>query len=156
MEFEVKVSDDTQLSNFEFGIEDLVSIGKNVTISSNVVLNNAWVENGRLKLRTIHIADHAYIGTSSVISGDCQIAEKGEIKDLSLLVLGQNVGKNEIWGGSPAQNIGLRAQEEPVPFVSKKKKIAFQFIFMALIFAFPILVLLPLAPSIISLYYLDQ
>lgn len=154
--FGVKISEDTQLSNFEIGVEDLVSIGKNVTISSNVVLNNAWVENGRLKLRMIEIDDHAYIGTSSVISGDCQIAEKGEIKDLSLLVLGQNVGKNEIWGGSPAQNIGLRAQEETVPFVSKKKKIAFQFIFMALIFAFPILVLLPLAPSIISLYYLDN
>ena len=154
--FGVKISEDTQLSNFEIGIEDLVSIGKNVTISSNVVLNNAWVENGRLKLRMINIADHAYIGTSSVISGDCEIAEKGEIKDLSLLTLGQNVGKNEIWGGSPAQKIGLRPQEETVHFVSKKKKIAYQSIFLALIFAFPILVLLPLAPSIISLYYLDN
>jgi non-ribosomal peptide synthetase-like protein len=154
--FGVQVSSDTQLSNFEIGIEDLASIGNNVTISSNVVLNNAWVENGQLKLRTIQIADHAYIGTSSVISGDCQIAERGEIKDLSFLPPGQNIGKNEIWGGSPAQNIGLRPQEETVQFVSKKKKIAFQTIFLALIFAFPILVLLPLAPSIISLYYLDN
>jgi non-ribosomal peptide synthetase-like protein len=119
--FGVQVSSDTQLSNFEIGIEDLASIGKNVTISSNVVLNNAWVENGQLKLRTIQIADHAYIGTSSVISGDCQIAERGEIKDLSFLPPGQNIGKNEIWGGSPAQNIGLRPQEETVQFVSKKK-----------------------------------
>ncbi|NBW02677.1 MAG: hypothetical protein EBR87_03020, partial [Cytophagia bacterium] len=47
-------------------------------------------------------------------------------------------------------------ENQLVHFVSKKKKIAFQFIFMALIFAFPILVLLPLAPSIISLYYLDN
>jgi len=154
--FGVKVSGDTQLSNFEIGIEDLVSIGKNVTISSNVVLNNAWVENGRLKLRNISIADHAYIGTSSVISGDCQIAERGEIKDLSLLPLGQNIGKNEIWGGSPATNLGIKTQEERVHYVSKKKKIVYQFIFLALIFAFPILVLLPLAPSIISLYYLDN
>lgn len=154
--FGVKISDDTSLSNFEIGIEDLVSIGQNVTISSNVVLNNAWVENGQLKLRNITIADHAYIGTSSVISGDCSIAERGEIKDLSLLSLGQNVAENEIWGGSPAQNKGLRPQEEAFNYVSKRKKIAYQFIFMALIFAFPILVLMPLVPSIISLYYLDN
>lgn len=154
--FGVKVSGDTQLSNFEIGIEDLISIGKNVTISSNVVLNNAWVENGRLKLRSIYIEDHAYIGTSSVISGDCRIAERGEIKDLSLLPLGQSIGKNEIWGGSPAVNLGVKPQEEAINFVSKKKKMAYQFIFLALIFAFPILVLLPLVPSIISLYFLDN
>jgi acyl-coenzyme A synthetase/AMP-(fatty) acid ligase/acetyltransferase-like isoleucine patch superfamily enzyme len=154
--FGVQVSSDTQLSNFEIGVEDLVSIGKNVTISSNVVLNNAWVENGQLKLRHIEIEDHAYVGTSSIISGGCHLAERGEVRDLSLLPFGQNIDKNEIWGGSPAQNIGLRPQEETVQFVSKKKKIAFQTIFLVLIFAFPVLVLLPLAPSIISLYYLDN
>ena len=154
--FGVKISGDTQLSNFEIGIEDLVSIGKNVTISSNVVLNNAWVEHGQLKLRTIHIADHAYIGTSSVVSGDCQIEEGGEIKDLSLLSLGQNIGKSEIWGGSPAINLGIKTHEEAFVDVPKRKKMAFQAIFLFLIFGFPILVLLPLVPSIISLYYLDN
>ena len=154
--FGVKVSGDTQLSNFEIGIEDLVSIGKNVTISSNVVLNNAWVENGQLKLRSIDIKDHAYVGTSSVLSGDCQIAESGEIKDLSFLALGQSIGENEIWGGSPAQNLGVKPQAEVFNYASKKRKIAYQTIFLVLIFAFPILVLLPLVPSIISLYYLDN
>ena len=55
----VKVAADAQLSSLSIGAEDLVSIGSDVSISSAVMLNNAFVEDGMLKLRSIHLGDHA-------------------------------------------------------------------------------------------------
>jgi len=60
---------DAQISKVLFGCADLISIGKNVTISANVMLNNAYVSDGLLHLRKIEIQDHAYIGTGSVLNG---------------------------------------------------------------------------------------
>jgi len=151
-----KVSDDTQLCNFEIGLEDLVEIGKNVTVSSKVVLNNAWIENGYLKLRRIKIEDHAYVGTSSVISGNCILENGAELKDLSLLPVDTTMPTNTIYEGSPAIYIGEKQSYVPFTPIPNRVKNAYKLTFMVLIFLFPILVLIPLAPSIISLYYLDN
>jgi len=153
----VKVASDAQLSAFIIGAEDLVTIGKDVSISSGVVLNNAVVEGGLLKLRSIHLADHAYVGTSSVIGGDCKIEEWGEIKDLSFLRPKSRVKTCEVWGGSPAEREGTKSIEElPQPLeVSFQTRLKYSVIFLLLLFLFPFNVLLPLLPSIIILNELD-
>jgi non-ribosomal peptide synthetase-like protein len=152
----VAVAEDAQLSNFEIGAEDLVSIGKNVTISSNVVLNNAWVENGLLKLRKITIEDDAYIGTSAVVSGRCSLKRGSELKDLSCLAKEQIIPALQTWGGSPAKLSFSKETFTERNVIPKKTFKKYKLLFLMLVFLFPIVVILPLTPSIIILYTLDE
>ena len=154
--FGVKIKEKNQLSNFEMGAEELIEIGENVTISSNVVLNNAWVEQGLLKLRKIYIHNDAYVGTSSIVSGDCHLGKGGELKDLSHLELGKRMADYEIFEGSPAKCVGTKEAYPIRTNAIKTKRLRFYLTYIILVFLFPILVLLPLAPSIMSLYYLDE
>ncbi len=152
----VKVAQDAQLSNFEIGAEDLVSIGENVTISSNVMLNNAWVENGLFKLRKITIEDDAYIGTSAVVNGGCTLKRSSELKDLSCLAKDQILPALQTWGGSPAKPIFTREQFADRNIIPEKTFKKYKLVFFMLVFLFPILIILPLTPSIIILYTLDE
>lgn len=153
-----QVAKDAQLSNFTTGAEDLLLIGENVTISSNVVLNNAFVENGYLKLRTIRIMDNGYVGTGSVVNGNCIIESWGEMNDLSALAKNEIITEGCVWEGSPAKFVRKKAQEETLP----QKKIdsftirKYKFIFSTIFLAFPLAVLLPLIPTILTLNYLDD
>jgi len=154
----VKVAADAQLSAFIIGAEDLVTIGNDVSISSGVVLNNAVVEGGLLKLRSIHLGEHAYIGTSSVIGGGCQIDVWGELKDLSYLRPDTFVKACEVWGGSPAERESVKTLEQlPQPLeVSAQTRLKYNVVFLLLLLLFPFNVLLPLLPSIIVLNELDN
>lgn len=154
----VKVASDAQLSSFKIGAEDLVSIGKDVTISSEVILNNAWVEDGLLKLRKIVIEDHAYLGSGSVVAGGAIIKAWGELQDLSFLPADEVIGVREIWLGSPAQLSAVKTDSElHVPLVtSVAKKGVYRLIFILTLLIFPFTVLVPLLPVIISLNALDD
>ena len=154
----MKIAPDAQLSDFSFGAEDLITIGSDVSISSKVSLNNAVVEDGMLKLRSISIGDHAYIGNSAIISGGCVIEDWGELQDLSCLQPGKRIATGEVWQGSPAQ---LKEQkmiaELPQPLlVTDATRRKYKFIFMLSILAFPFIILLPLLPTIITINNLDD
>jgi non-ribosomal peptide synthetase-like protein len=154
----VKIADDAQLSELQIGAEDLVTIGKDVSISSAVVIDNAVVEEGMLKLRRVHIGDHAYIGTASVIAGDSRIEDWGELKDLSHLPSGQVIKTGEVWGGSPASYQTTKKSEElpqPLPVSPATRRKYTRFYLLLLLF-FPFTVLLPLLPSIVILNALDN
>lgn len=154
----VKVEADAQLSSFKIGAEDLVSIGHDVTISSEVVLNNAWVEDGLLKLRKIVIEDHAYLGSGSVVAGGAVIKAWGELQDLSFLPANKVIGEREIWLGSPAQLSAVKTESQlHIPLVtSLTKKGIYRLIFILTLLIFPFTVLIPLLPVIISLNILDD
>lgn len=154
----VTISKDAQLGSLTIGAEDLVTIGKDVSISSQVVLNNAWVEDGYLKLRRITIADHAYIGSSAVVSGGATIEAWGELQDLSHLQEGKTINEGEIWQGSPAVFKSSRKPEEyPQPLnVSSAKRVAYSMVFAFCLLLFPITVLGPLLPIVIVIHNLDN
>lgn len=154
----VKVPDSAQLSAMEIGAEDLLSIGEDVSISSGVVINNAYVEDGWLKLRRIHIGDHAYLGSSAVVGGDASIQEWGELQDLSYLPSGKTIGRGEVWQGSPAAPLYTRKDEDffqPLE-ISKAKRNWYKLYFSLSAFIFPIFILLPLLPTVIMLHKLDN
>lgn len=152
-----KVSSSAQLSSFQIGAEDLVSIGHNVSISSNVVLNNAVVEEGWLKLQPLVLEDHAYVGTSSVVDGNCRIGRGGELGDLSLLRSGEAIRSGEIWKGSPARCTGHRKVEEfGKPPLASRTLLKYAGAYLLLLLIFPFTVLLPLLPSIIALNEMDN
>ncbi|WP_448700090.1 Pls/PosA family non-ribosomal peptide synthetase [Mucilaginibacter sp. AW1-3] len=154
----VKVEADAQISAFSIGAEDLVTIGRDVSISSDVMLNNAWVEDGMLKLRRITLGDHAYIGSGAVIAGGAVMQDWSELQDLSHLRDGETIKPGQIWYGSPAQLKETKAIEElpqPLP-VSPAKRRRYMFGFSVSVTVFPFIILLPLIPIIIAVNVLDN
>ena len=154
----VKIAPDAQISDFAFGAEDLITIGSDVSISSQTNLNNAFVEDGLLKLRHITLGDHAYIGSSAVISGDSIMEPWSELQDLSFLQPGKTIASGEVWQGSPAQFKEKKNIEDlPQPLeVSTFTRRKYKTIFILSIMAFPFIILLPLLPTIIAINRLDN
>jgi len=154
----MKIASDAQISDFSFGAEDLIVIGSDASLSSQASLNNAFVEDGMLKLRKIIIGDHAYIGSSAMIDGDSVIEDWGELQDLSHLQAGKTITSGDIWKGSPAQlaekkNIADLPQPLPVSKLTRRK---YKLVFSLFILIFPFIVLLPLLPTIITINKLDN
>lgn len=156
--FGAKVAADAQISNITIGAEDLVTIESDASLSSQVVLDNAIVEDGLLKLRTIHIGAHAYIGSSAVISGNTFMEEFGELQDLSHLSPGNRIRSGEIWYGSPALLKETKAVADlPLPASTTTiKKVFYRIIFSLNLLVFPVFILIPLLPVIIALHALDN
>jgi non-ribosomal peptide synthetase-like protein len=154
----MQVAPNAQLSAMHVGAEDLISIGDDVTISSEVVLNNAYVENGLLKIRKIVIEDHAYIGSSAVIGGGTVVKAWGELGDLSYLQQNKIIGEKEIWQGSPAQFVKTKpaAALHSVLDISATRRRLYRRIFLLALLIFPFTVLLPLYPVVFTLNYLDN
>ncbi|WP_214070012.1 Pls/PosA family non-ribosomal peptide synthetase [Mucilaginibacter sp. dw_454] len=154
----MKIAPDAQMSDFRFGAEDLITIGSDVSVSSQTNLNNAIVENGMLKLRRIHIGDHAYIGSSANISGDAHVRAWGELQDLSSLSAGKIIQEGEVWQGSPAvlketKQIADLPHPEPVSTFTRRK---YKLIFILCMMIFPFIILAPLLPTIITINRMDN
>ncbi|MEO8885620.1 MAG: Pls/PosA family non-ribosomal peptide synthetase [Mucilaginibacter sp.] len=152
-----KVAKDAQLSTISIGAHDLVEIGSDVTLSSGVVLDNVSVENGMISFRKIKIADHGYVGSSSVLSGGSNVLEWGELADLSHLQAEKTIGVREVWKGSPAEKsheVPAGDLQQPLSPLKRKTK-KYGLIYSVLLVVFPIVILLPLWPVIEILNYLD-
>ena len=154
----MKIAADAQISDFAFGAEDLITIGSDASLSSQTHLNNVWVEDGLLKIRSITIGDHAYIGSSAMISGGAVIEDWGELQDLSHLQQGQTIASGEVWQGSPAQfkekkNIADLPQPLHVSTLTRRK---YKLLFGLFILIFPLVILLPLLPTIMTINSLDN
>ncbi|MGS0748635.1 hypothetical protein [Halpernia sp. GG3] len=154
----VKVHPGAQLSLLQIAAEDLVTIDENVTTSSGCSIDNASVENGVLKIRRVHIKAHAYLGSSAIVCGGTTIEAFGELQDLSCLNEGKTIGFGEIWDGSPAEKIRIKTEEEvKIPLLSSaKKRNQYSVLYACSLFFFPLLIVLPLAPTLYTLYYLDD
>lgn len=154
----VKVDKSAQLSNFKYGAEDLIDIGANVTISSNAVLDNATVENGFLILGNIKLADHCYLGSNSVVGSNCKLEEFAELRDLSALMPDITILSKNIWEGSPAVFAQVKDESACIrPTLSSPNTyLKFHFIFLGILFLFPLILLIPYLPTLISLIYLDD
>jgi len=152
----VKVADSAQLSLLSIGAEDLVTIGKNVSTSSGCVIDNASVEDGYLKLRKVELGDNAYLGSSSIVCGGAFIEANGELQDLSCLQEGQRILRNEVWNGSPANKAGVKADTGTIPLASTTKRNIHALKYLASLFIFPLIVVIPLLPTLYILYVADN
>lgn len=154
----VKIAPDAQLGAVTIGAEDLVTIGSDVSISSQAIINNAFIEDGLLKLRTVQLGDHAYIGSSAIIGGNTIMEPWSELQDLSFLPPNSHVKTGEVWQGSPAElKVTKSISELPQPLeVSKATRMKYSIIFSLFLLVFPFTVLLPLLPTIITLNQMDN
>ncbi|RQO29876.1 peptide synthetase [Taibaiella sp. KBW10] len=154
----VKVDPTAQLSLLQIGAEDLVTIGKNVSTSSACAIDNATVENGWLKLRKVHLGDHAYLGSSAIVCGGATIEAYGELQDLSCLPEHNTIGKGEVWNGSPAVKIKTVPEAEfpEIVLAPKRRRNKYAIVYLCSLFIFPLIVILPLFPTLYTLYVLDD
>jgi non-ribosomal peptide synthetase-like protein len=153
-----KVAKDAQLSAIRIGAEDLVTIGSDVSVSSQVLFNNVTVSGGMMRIRKINIGDHSYIGTSSVIAGGATMEAWAELQDQSFLQEGKVIGSGEIWSGSPAQKTAsVPIEDLPKPLeVSDSQRRGHYALYTFLLAIFPFAVLLPLFPVIYIINELDN
>jgi non-ribosomal peptide synthetase-like protein len=153
-----RVAHDAQLSNLTFGASDLIDIGPGVSTSTAVVLDNAVVEGGMLRIRPIRIDAFGYLGTSAVVGGGTHIEAWGELGDLSYLPPDSTIRAREYWAGSPAARVKERSESEMVaPFiVPEGRQRRFRRVWALTLLLFPLVVLLPLLPIIITLARLDE
>jgi len=56
---------------------DLVSIGDDVTMGKDTVLNTSWVERGRLVLAPVYLGSGTHVGSNSVLEGGSSIEDEG-------------------------------------------------------------------------------
>ena len=156
--FGVKVAGDAQLSSLTMGAEDLITIDSDASLSSQVVFDNACIEDGWLKLRSIHVGKHCYIGSSAVIGANTKMADYCELQDLSYLPANTKTNIGEVWYGSPGQLKETKSISEiPMPeMVSARRKIFYSIAFFLINLIFPVFVLTPLIPVIIALHAMDN
>lgn len=154
----LKLGKNVHLSAFDCGAPDLIEIGDCTSISSSVMLNNIVIENGLLKISSIKIGDHCYIGTSSVVNGNCKMENQSELKDLSCLSYGQVATEGGIYNGSPACLVKQKTKAEysKATIISKRRNTTFSIIYLLLLLIFPFAVLIPFFPGLVTLYELDQ
>lgn len=154
----MKIAPDAQLSSLTMGASDLIEIGNDVVISSNVVLDNRVVENGLFKLSKISIGNHAYIGSSSIVGGNTRMEDWSELQDLSSLQEGKTIPYAEVWKGSPAKLNFKRPEADFTQslLITPKKRWFYKLIFTILLLIFPFFILIPLIPTIIIISELDS
>lgn len=154
----VKVASDAQLSSLTMGASDLISIGQDVCVSSNVVFDNVTVESGLLKLSEIKVGNHAYLGSSSIISGNTVMEDWSELQDLSFLQENKTIPYAEVWKGSPAKlNFKRKESEFTQPLlITTQRMFKYKLLYSALLLIFPFFILLPLIPTIVVISELDN
>ena len=154
----MKVGPYTHLGRITFGIPELITIGHHATLSTNVVLDNATIEKGWLKLRHITIGDYAYLGSSVVIAGDAQMGRYSELADLSCLGAGKVIPPAELWQGSPAVFSRHKRPEELIsPFTPSRRRFTiFMLLYAGVMLAFPLVLLVPIIPTMVVLNILDS
>lgn len=154
----MQVAPAAHLGRITFGIPELITIGRGATLSSEVVLDNAVIEKGRLKIRRIEIGDYAYVGSSAVVAGGASIGFHAELADLSYLLPDQQIPTGEIWRGSPARPWRQKTPAEmPCPAEpSARRQAAYKLLFAGFLLLFPLLLLLPIVPTVVLLNEMDM
>lgn len=154
----VKIAPDAQLSSLSINGYDMVTIGADVSVSSNAVFDTISIEDGLLKISKITVGNHAYIGSSSVLGANTVMEDWSELQDLSCLNENQTIPYAEVWEGSPAK-LKFKRQEsaftQPI-FVSQSKRDLYKIIYSVLLLIFPFFILIPLIPTLIIITELDD
>ncbi|HYA80211.1 MAG TPA: Pls/PosA family non-ribosomal peptide synthetase [Methylocystis sp.] len=153
-----RIGKDAQISEFEAGAIDLVSIGDGACLGSKLKLSNARVVGNELIIGAIDIGADAYIGSSCAIEEDVVIGAGAALEDLTSAPAGARIGAQEIWNGSPARKTGLvdesqldaQAQAGPV------RRAVMTALFALFALTIPPLGLLPIFPAFALFDKLDQ
>ena len=88
---------------------DLISIGDDASLNSDVLLETVRFINGYMVVGSIAIGSRCFIGNRAAIIGGLSptvMKQEAILGDLSLLTPGSKVAAGEVWSGSPATKKG--------------------------------------------------
>jgi non-ribosomal peptide synthetase-like protein len=153
-----RIGHEVYIGSTEMGATDLISIGDQTSVGYRVMLDNGTVEDGLLKIGSIAVGNHCYIGSSSVLSAGTVMEDYAELDDLSALPSKTRISHAECWKGSPARfHARVDLASIPAPeIVSTSRRYLYAGIFGVLLLVFPILALLPVFPGFMVLNELDR
>jgi non-ribosomal peptide synthetase-like protein len=155
----VKIGRNVHLGSLNCSAVDLLEIGDATTISSDVCLQTAFVDDYMLKFRRICIKNDVYIGAHSVVSGQTKMEDHSRLSDMSFLPPDTCVPSSEVWRGSPATYWCQTAPLHPGSETSNNKltSIFFTVIFTLLTLLFiPLVYFLPMMPGLTLFEYFHR
>jgi len=152
-----RIGSEVMLSSMTVRVPSLLTIESGASIGADVHIENARVENGELVLGATLIGRDAYVGSYCVLEGNTAIAQEGRLNGLSSLYDGQQIGRAEVWEGSPSRRIatayrsGLPTRPSPGAV-----RIAFEWLFFCCGSLFiALLFFTPLFPTFIFIDLVD-
>ncbi|CAF1548716.1 unnamed protein product, partial [Adineta ricciae] len=152
-----KIGHNVHIGDIDCSVVDLLSVGDGSTISSDVAIRTAFVDNYTLKLRRVSIGCDVHVGVRSVLNGESIMGDHSELGSMSFLPSGVCIPADEVWQGSPAQYCHRRIPLEIVTESNweKWKSILVSSIFLLLILFFlPLMNFIPMFPGLIFFDYI--
>lgn len=144
-----KVGRDVIISDYEAGAIDLIEIGDGTALGSKTTFANGEAIGDKLILGKITLGKDIYAGSSVVFGHDCVIGDHAEIGDLSAIPAGTQVGKAEIWDGTPARKVGMvdLAALPPQAEASRQRRALMTAYYVFMLIVLPPVSLLPIFPA---------
>lgn len=102
--FGSKIGKKTFIATAEFAEFDLISIGSNVCINAETLMDTHLYEDRIFKTSTIEIHNDCSVGIGSVVLYDTVMEKNSTLSNLSLLMKGERLPANTCWQGIPAQS----------------------------------------------------
>jgi non-ribosomal peptide synthetase-like protein len=146
-----KIGKDCYINTSAVGIYDLLKVGDNVSICTDTHLRGYTIEDGYLKIGSIVLEDHAFVGTRCCIAYDSKMEKNSSLEDLSLLPTGGTIPANEKWGGSPASKIGTNKQESGIPLWTRK----FTILSLICTFLIPLITMIAFFPGMMLVAHIN-
>ena len=82
---------------------DLVRVGDDATIGTEVSLQTHLFEDRVMKMSVVTVGDGATVGTRAIVLYDAVVGDGVSLGSLSLLMKGEHLGSRTSWRGIPAQ-----------------------------------------------------
>ncbi len=101
--FGVKVGRRTLIDTTYVTEFDLVRIGDDTLVGTNVSLQTHLFEDRVMKMNIVDVADKVSVGTRSVVLYDTHVGSEASLAPLTLVMKGEHVPERTGWAGIPAQ-----------------------------------------------------
>ncbi|MBA2710219.1 MAG: amino acid adenylation domain-containing protein [Tatlockia sp.] len=102
------------IDSSDFGEFDLVTIGDDVCINYEAVIQTHLYEDRIFKMSTIHIASECNIGVASIVLYSTIMGKNSTLGGFSLLMKGEHLPENTNWQGIPAQHMKYNLESDVI------------------------------------------
>lgn len=157
-----KIGRNCHIGTSNIGIPDMIQMGHNCAIGFDARLTGYIVEDGWLKIGTIQLGNHCFIGSRSVISINTTMHDGAKLDDMSMLPTAHQIPAEQFYSGSPArQSIASHEhiihQHKTIDQSSRIKNIIFGGLhYVSLVFAIMLYYLCYLPALLLITYFHEQ
>ena len=102
--FGVKIGKRVYMDTTDITEHDMVTIGDDVALNAECGPQTHLFEDRIMKIGSVKFGDRSSIGTRSIILYGSEIGKNVIVNPLSLIMKGEHLPDNTIWGGSPVRN----------------------------------------------------